>query len=119
MNAALRELSRIALIYRKLSRHHLANNIYYGIIERMETRGTKSMELALAHYELGESYAEEGLHELAQAHYRHAANIYGDLFPDQAKSPFWYSEVLRSMSRISSSSLQITGEEKSGDSNVA
>jgi tetratricopeptide (TPR) repeat protein len=101
MNAAIRELSRIALIYRKLGKFSLANNVYANIISRLQKQGRGSEELALAHFALAECYADQGRHERAHSEYREAAHVYSLVHPDESKGFFWYSEILRKLGELS------------------
>jgi tetratricopeptide (TPR) repeat protein len=97
MNAALQELSRIALIYRKLGKFSLANNVYQNIIGRLEKQGGHTLELALAHFDLAECYADQGRHERAHSEYREAAHVYSLVHPDESHGFFWYSDIMRKL----------------------
>jgi tetratricopeptide (TPR) repeat protein len=97
MNAAMRELSRIALIYRRLGKFRLAVNVYQNIISRLELHGAHTVELALAHYDLAQCYVDQGRHERAHTEFREAAHIYSLEHPEETEGYFWYADTLRKL----------------------
>jgi tetratricopeptide (TPR) repeat protein len=103
MNAAMQELSRIAMVYRKLGKFNLATNVYTNIISRLSKQRADTVELAVAYYDLGECYADQGRHERAHNAYRAAAHVYSLARPDEATGYFHYGDTLRKLGDLASS----------------